>query len=130
LAERVVTPAGDVYLTISRTLDGPSIAAGERPRRTAILLGIEDPHTRAVIEASSGQSGRSGTTVFNSDDVLSRTISNARQLPDPQTSPPIPVGVACRLCERNDCVTRSAPPITKPLGLDDLVQGFGAYGLT
>ena len=130
LSERVITPAGDVYLTISRTLDGPSAAAGERPRRTAILLGIEDPHTKAVIEAASGVAGRHGATVFNSDDVLTRTISNARQLPDPQTAPPIPVGSACRLCERNDCVARSAPPITKPLGLDDLVQGFGAYGLT
>ena len=129
LCERVITPAKDVYLTIARTLDGPAAGSGERPRRTAVLLGIEDPHSKAIVEAS--ESGiRGATTIFNAEDVLGRVIANARLLPDPQITPPIPIGAACRLCERSDCAARSAPPITKPLGLDDLVQGFGAYGLT
>ena len=108
---------------------GPAAGSGERPRRTAVLLGIEDPHSKAIVEAS--ESGiRGATTIFNAEDVLGRVIANARLLPDPQITPPIPIGAACRLCERSDCAARSAPPITKPLGLDDLVQGFGAYGLT
>ncbi|MDD9910492.1 MAG: short-chain fatty acyl-CoA regulator family protein [Ahrensia sp.] len=128
VAERVANPDGDVYLTMARTVDGPLAGAGERPRRMAVLLGIEDTHAREVLQAASGASKRGA--IIASGDVHTRMISHARLLPDPQLQSPIAIGPACRLCERQDCVARSAPPITRPLGLDDLVQGFGAYGLT
>ncbi len=128
IAERVASLDGDVWLTMSRTVDGPLSAAGERPRRTAVLLGIEDTHAREVLAAAAGNLKKG--TVMSADDIHTRMISHARLLPDPQHQPPIPIGSACRLCERQDCVARSAPPLTRPLGLDDLVQGFGAYGLT
>ncbi|MGI9354556.1 MAG: short-chain fatty acyl-CoA regulator family protein, partial [Rhizobiaceae bacterium] len=128
IAERVASPDGDVWLTMSRTVDGPLSAAGERPRRLAVLLGIEDTHAREVLQAASGASKRG--TVISASDIHTRMIAHSKLLPDPQVQRPIPIGPACRLCERHDCVARSAPPLTRPLGLDDLVQGFGAYGLT
>lgn len=130
ITERVVMPGGDVYLTICRTLDGPVAAAGERPQRTAVLLGIEDAYAKALLDAQNDSSAKKDAVIFNGDDVTTRAITHARFLPDINNSPPVAVGSACRLCERNDCVARAAPPITRPLGLDDLVQGFGAYGLT
>ena len=130
ITERVVVPDDEVYLTICRTTDGPQAAIGERNRRTAVLLGIQDAYATAIVKARSGDNPRQGTVVLEQDDVHTRSISHARLIPDPQVRPPLPVGPACRLCEREDCVARSAPPLTRPLGLDDLVQGFGAYGLT
>lgn len=128
VAERVANPDGEVFLTLSKTVDGPQPAAGERPRRTAVMLGIEDHYATEVLKAQSGE-GRKGA-VIPADDAFARRIAHARLLPDPHSQPPIAIGPACRLCERQDCIARSAPPLTRPLGLDDLVQGFGAYGLT
>ena len=129
-AERVITPSGDVYLTICKTLDGPAASIGQRPQRTAVLLGLEDEYAKAVLNAGSGNKGGKGAVVFTGEDVPTRSIAHAQLLPDVSNFPPVPIGSTCRLCERSDCVSRSAPPITRPLGLDDLVQGFGAYGLT
>jgi XRE family transcriptional regulator, fatty acid utilization regulator len=38
-----------------------------------------------------------------------------------------PVGPACRLCERSGCLSRAEPPITRPLGLDEMVSGLSAF---
>jgi XRE family transcriptional regulator, fatty acid utilization regulator len=38
-----------------------------------------------------------------------------------------PVGPACRLCERSGCLSRAEPPITRPLGLDEMVAGLSAF---
>jgi predicted transcriptional regulator len=40
---------------------------------------------------------------------------------------PTPIGPICRLCERQGCLARSEPPITRPLGLDEQVSGFSVY---
>jgi predicted transcriptional regulator len=39
----------------------------------------------------------------------------------------IPVGPSCRLCERSGCLARAEPPITRPLGLDEMVTGLSAF---
>ena len=38
-----------------------------------------------------------------------------------------PVGPACRLCERSGCLSRAEPPVTRPLGLDEMVTGLSAF---
>ncbi|WP_292555992.1 short-chain fatty acyl-CoA regulator family protein, partial [Mesorhizobium sp.] len=38
-----------------------------------------------------------------------------------------PVGPACRLCERIGCLARAEPPVTRPLGLDEMVTGLSAF---
>ncbi|MBP1861919.1 helix-turn-helix domain-containing protein [Rhizobium herbae] len=36
-------------------------------------------------------------------------------------------GTACRLCERRGCLARAEPPVTRPLGLDEMVTGLSAF---
>ena len=43
------------------------------------------------------------------------------------TAPLTQIGPSCRLCERQGCLSRAEPPITKPLGLDEMVTGLSAY---
>ena len=125
ICERVIAPDGQVYLTICCTQKGPSVGAGEPVRRIATMLAIEDEMaTQVLSNDTSAQRAGQG------DDPLAAAIIHARSLADPRTAPPLKVGASCRLCERTDCIARSAPPLTRPLGLDDLVQGFGAFGLT
>ena len=40
---------------------------------------------------------------------------------------PIPIGPTCRLCERSGCLSRAEPPVTRPLGLDEMVTGLSAF---
>ncbi len=129
LCERVMLPSGDVFLTIARTIDGPMAAPPERRRRTAVLLGIADDYATTLLGGGQKPQGKE-PIVFSADSLLARNIAAARALPDPRDVPPLSAGPSCRLCEREDCVARSSPPITRPLGLDELVSGFGAYGLT
>jgi hypothetical protein len=97
LVEAVQTPEGVTFLTIARSVEGPQGGWGERPRRTALLLGCE--------KASADQ------VVFGAD------------LPGTPTL----VGPACRLCERTGCLARAEPPVTRPLGLDEMVTGLSAF---
>ncbi len=41
---------------------------------------------------------------------------------------PVPVGVTCRLCPRDDCEQRSFPAMTTPLHVNEDVRGASVYG--
>ncbi|MBP2235590.1 putative transcriptional regulator/transcriptional regulator with XRE-family HTH domain [Sinorhizobium kostiense] len=41
--------------------------------------------------------------------------------------PAVPVGPACRLCERQGCLARAEPPVTRPLGLDEMATGLSVF---
>ena len=97
LVESVEMPDGAAFMVIARTLEGPHGAFNERPRRTAILLGCD--------------------ISFKDEIVYGEALSGPRT----------PVGPSCRLCERPGCLSRAAPPITKPLGLDEMVTGLSAF---
>ncbi|WP_421853919.1 helix-turn-helix domain-containing protein [Oricola sp.] len=100
--EAVEMPDGTSFLVIARTLEGPQGAFHERPRRTALLLGCELTHRDRVIYGAA--------------------------LAGPHDNPLVtPVGPACRVCERAGCLARAEPPITKPLGLDEMVAGLSAF---
>ncbi len=92
-------PDATQFLTICRTIDSPHAAYGERLRRTALLLGCE-------LEASG--------------DIIYR---QAAEMPAAR----VLTGTACRLCERQGCLSRAEPPVTRPLGLDEMVTGLSAY---
>jgi predicted transcriptional regulator/DNA-binding XRE family transcriptional regulator len=105
LVEAVEMPAGAEFITISRTLEGPQGSFSERPRRTAILLGCD--------------------IGFRDEIVYGEALPTAGgKTPHPRS---IPVGPACRLCERSGCLARAEPPITRPLGLDEMVTGLSAF---
>ncbi|WP_394690725.1 short-chain fatty acyl-CoA regulator family protein [Hoeflea sp.] len=105
LVEAVEMPGGAEFITIARTLEGPQGSFSERPRRTAILLGCDIGFREEIVygEALPLTSGK---------------------LPHPVS---IPVGPSCRLCERAGCLARAEPPITRPLGLDEMVTGLSAF---
>lgn len=98
--EHYEMPDGAEFLAIARTLEGPQAAFSERVRRTAILLGCDF--------------GFAGETAYG------RAVSG-------RGLEPVPVGPACRLCERQGCLSRAEPPVTRPLGLDEMVSGLSVF---
>ncbi|MCO6389747.1 DUF2083 domain-containing protein [Aliihoeflea aestuarii] len=103
--EAVEMPDGAEFLTISRTLEGPQGSFTERPRRTAILIGCD--------------------IGFKDDLVYAGALPV--QPGGKQTLGAIAIGPACRLCERIGCLARAEPPVTRPLGLDEMVTGLSAF---
>ncbi|WP_102960769.1 helix-turn-helix domain-containing protein [Mangrovicella endophytica] len=99
LAEMAEMPGGASFLLVTRTVDGPTARFGERPRRTAILIGCDAAHKDATIYGRQLGSG----------------------------AVPTPIGPACRFCERQACIARAAPPLTRPLGLDERVGGLSPF---
>jgi predicted transcriptional regulator/transcriptional regulator with XRE-family HTH domain len=100
LPECAEMPDGTQYLLISRTLEGPIAGFGERVRRTAILIGCDAAHA--------------GQVVYGDDAVR-------------DGGPRLGIGTACRLCERAGCLARAEPPVTRPLGLDEMVAGLSVF---
>jgi predicted transcriptional regulator/transcriptional regulator with XRE-family HTH domain len=98
LAETVETPDKARYLTISRTLEGPNAPFGERVRRTALLVGCN---------AEAGEATVYGKAVAKQEAIA--------------------IGSGCRLCERRGCLSRAEPPVTRPLGLDQMVAGLSSF---
>ncbi len=107
--ERVETPEGNQYVTVARTVMGPRAGFGERPRRTAFLLGFETSYTDDIVYCDALPAGAPGDGAETSAFGI------------------VPVGPSCRLCERPGCLSRVHPPLTRPLGLDEMVSGMSAY---
>lgn len=100
IVEHLEMPDGAEFLAIARTLEGPGTAFHERVRRTAVLLGCDIAFAR--------------DTVYG--DAMA---ANGMR--------PVEIGPACRLCERQGCLSRAEPPLTRPLGLDEMVTGLSAF---
>jgi len=107
LVEAVEMPDGAEFLTIARTLEGPQGAFSERPRRTALLIGCDIGFRDEIVYSTALPGGASGS--------------------GRGSVPATPVGPACRLCERSGCLARAEPPVTRPLGLDEMVTGLSAF---
>ena len=105
--EAVEMPDGAEFLTVARTLEGPQGAFSERPRRTAILLGCDIAFRDEIVYGAAlpalAVGGKTGAVKATA------------------------VGPACRLCERSGCLSRAEPPVTRPLGLDEMVTGLSAF---
>lgn len=115
LAEAVEMPDGGGFLTIARTLEGPQGAFQERPRRTALLLGCDLGLKDQLVYGAALPAGTGSTAL-------------AGAAASPQARPGlVPVGPTCRVCERAGCLSRAEPPVTRPLGLDEMVTGLSAF---
>jgi predicted transcriptional regulator len=99
LVEAVAMPDGGEFLTMARTLEGPQGSFTERPRRTALLLGCD--------------------ISFKEETVYAGAL--------PVAAGATQIGPSCRLCERAGCLSRAEPPVTRPLGLDEMVTGLSAF---
>lgn len=107
--EAVEMPDGAQFLCVARTLEGPQGSFHERPRRTALLMGCDIGFKDEVVYGA----------------ALPATAPGASTKPG-QISTTL-VGPACRLCERVGCLSRAEPPVTRPLGLDEMVTGLSAF---
>lgn len=99
LSQCVEMPDASRFLTVVRTLPGPEAMFGDRPRQTTLLLALPWQQAGACIYGAA-------------------LGANA---------PAMAVGPVCRLCERAGCLSRARPPITRPLGLDDMAAGLSAF---
>ena len=104
--EAVEMPDGAQFLCVARTLEGPQGAFNERPRRTALLVGCDIGFRDEVVYGA----GLTPGTATKAGQVATTAV-----------------GPACRLCERIGCLSRAEPPVTRPLGLDEMVTGLSAF---
>lgn len=100
-AEAVMTPEDARFVVIGRTVEGLRSGYFDRPQRTALLVGFDIAHAANVVYADG--------------------------LVGPSARDPMEIGPGCRLCERRGCIARAYPPLTRPLGLDDMVRGVSAF---
>ena len=100
-AETVITPQEAQFVVMGRTIEGLRSGYFDRPQRTALLIGFEVGDAQDVVYADG-------------------LIGNGARVP-------MEIGPGCRLCERSGCISRAHPPLTRPLGLDDMVRGVSAF---
>ena len=91
LRQLAETPDGVRYISLARDVSKPGGSFGAPVRRFAIALGCEVKHADALIYA----------------DGLD--IANARAFE--------PIGISCRICEREACHQRSVPPLERRLSI-------------
>ena len=92
LRQLAETPDGVRYLCLARDITRPAENFLDRPRRYAIALGCEIAYADQLVYA------------------------DGMALSQPEAFEPI--GVSCRICEREGCHQRSVPPVERRLALD------------
>lgn len=88
LVQALELPDGTRLLSLARGQISPA-PAGQPPVIHAIALGCDWEHAGRIVHADAIQS-----------------------------APPAPVGIACRLCDREDCAQRAFPPLNRKLATD------------
>ncbi len=101
LRQLAQTPDGVRYFCLSRNVSKSGGSFDAPVRRYAIGLGCEVKHTGALVYA----------------DDLDVTNDAAFE----------PIGVSCRICERQDCHQRSVPPLERKLQVDPYSRGMLPY---
>lgn len=101
LRQLAETPDGLQYLCLARDVSKPGGAFRAPTRRYAIGLGCEIRHASAMVYA---------------DDL---DVKNRQAFE--------PIGISCRICERNDCHQRSVPPLERQLKVDLNQRGILPY---
>jgi predicted transcriptional regulator/DNA-binding XRE family transcriptional regulator len=94
-------PDGAAYFCIARTVQADSHGFHAQPRIHAIGLGCPAARARELVYSD-------GLDLDNADGF-------------------VPVGVACRLCERTDCEQRAFPSLRHSLRIDENVRGVSLY---
>ncbi len=103
LRQLAETPDGVRFLSLARDVTKHGGSFHAPTRRYAIALGCEVQHAGALVYA----------------DGLDLDNAAAYE----------PIGVSCRICERQDCHQRSVPPLEKRLELDPNRRGVLPYRL-
>jgi XRE family transcriptional regulator, fatty acid utilization regulator len=96
----IETPDGGRWFTLARTVDRQGHDAFTEGQDLAIGLGCELKHAHRL------------------------TYARGLDLTAPEVTP---IGPACRLCHRHPCAERAAPPIDRPLVVDDWAKSVSPY---
>ncbi|HWQ88066.1 helix-turn-helix domain-containing protein [Brevundimonas sp.] len=100
ITQIIETPDGGRWFTLARTVDRQGHDAFTEGHDLAIGLGCELKHAHRLVYA--------------------RGIDLAA----PEVTP---IGPACRLCHRHPCAERAAPPVDRPLAVDDWAKSVSPY---
>jgi predicted transcriptional regulator/DNA-binding XRE family transcriptional regulator len=103
LRQMAETPDGVKYFCLARDVSKPGGSFRAPMRRYAIGLGCEIRHAGALVYA---------------DDL---DIDNAQAFE--------PIGISCRICEREGCHQRSVPPIERAVRVDHDRRGLLPYSI-
>src|SRR6201991_147978 len=103
LHQVIELPDGSRYFSIARTLRRPSVPWPHVQPRFAIGLGCEIRHAARLVYAT-------GIDLEKAEGT--------------------PIGVNCRLCERENCSQRAEPPITRSLILDENTRRVTSFAFT
>ena len=100
ITQIIETPDGGRWFTLARTVDRLGHDAFTEGQDLAIGLGCELKHAHRL------------------------TYARGLDLTAPEVTP---IGPACRLCHRHPCAERAAPPIDRPLVVDDWAKSVSPY---
>ncbi len=95
-----------------------------------IVEPVEMPGGAAFLTVSrtlDGVGGGYGERVRRTALLLGCDLAHARETAYAPQGAPVAAGPGCRLCERRGCLARAEPPVTRPLGLDEMVTGLSAF---
>ncbi len=104
LRQLAQTPDGAQYFCLARDVSKPSGSFHAPTRRYAIGLGCEVKHADALVYADDLDTGNS--QAFE------------------------PIGISCRICERENCHQRSVPPLERRLEVNHNARGVLPYSLS
>lgn len=100
ITQIIETPDGQRWFTLARTVDRQGHDAFTEGHDLAIGLGCELKHAHRL------------------------TYARGLDLAAPEVTP---IGPACRLCHRHPCAERAAPPVDRPLTVDDWSKSVSPY---
>jgi hypothetical protein len=100
ITQIIETPDGGRWFTLARTVERQGRDAFTEEQDLAVGLGCELKHAHRLVYA------------------------RGLDLTAPEVTP---IGPACRLCHRHPCAERAAPPIDRPLTVDDWSKSVSPY---
>lgn len=101
LRQLAETPDGVRYISLARDVSKPGGSFGSPVRRYAIALGCEVRHADSIVYA----------------DNMGVDNDSAYE----------PIGISCRICERQNCHQRSVPPLERRLTINTDKRGVLPY---
>ena len=96
----VQLPEGETYITVAKAVSRAGSSWGQPAQKLAIALGC--------------------------DVAYAPRLTYARGY-DLTTATPAPIGISCRLCERENCHQRAHPPLAKSLMWDERARGLSQF---
>ncbi len=93
-------PDGAKWFSIARTVRSAAAPWGEENSRFVVGLGCEMKHAGKLVYAK-------GVDIK----VAAATT----------------IGINCRLCERTNCIQRAAPPMSRPLEVNENIRGYSPF---